>query len=287
MTDKEEKSPENNIENPESSTDVNSEKAYNDDLDIEGALAAVASLQDLSPEAEPEIDDSEDDLLDEEDESLEIQEFERVESDESDLAESDDDSEQAIESAISYENSIFPRPPVSVLHRGQLASVVPAVLLIGIGAYLTFLVTTSSATLQPGVIVAILVGAMGAMLLAQWLSSARWAIGSFFIGILLLLTGGTLSYLILPNNLSLMNGYPLLLTAIGTAFVITDIFVPSGRRAWLIGLILAISGLGGVAITSTLMDLTITDSARGLLLAVGIVIIIVFLIAPILRRRQQ
>lgn len=287
MTDKEEQTPDNNIENPESSTDVNSERAYNDDLDIEGALAAVASLQDLSSEVEPEVDVSEEDVLDEEDESLEIQEFERIESDESDLAQSEDDSDQVIESVINYENSVFPRPSMSVLHRGQLASVVPAVLLIGIGVYLTFLVTTSSVILQPGVIVAILVGAIGAMLLAQWLSSARWAIGSFFIGILLLLTGGTLAYLILPNNLSLMNGYPLLLTAIGTAFVITDIFVPSGRRAWLIGLILAIAGLIGVATTTMLMGLAITDSARGLLLAVAIVIIIVFLIAPILRRRQQ
>lgn len=284
MTDKEEHTPDNNIDELDSQANESSENTYNDDLDIEGALAAVASLHNVSSEVESEIDESEEDVL-EEDESLEIQAFERIEGDESDLAEIDEDSEQAIGSVMSYD-SVFPRPPASVLHRGQLASVVPAVLLIGIGAYLTFIVTTSDVALQPGVVVATLVGGFGAMLLAQWISSARWAIGSFFIGVLLLLTGATFAYLILPNNLSLIDGYPLLLTAIGTAFVITDIFVPSGRRIWLIGLILAIAGLVGVAVTTTIMNMNIAESFGGLL-PVAIVIIIVLLIAPIFRRRQQ
>ena len=102
----------------------------------------------------------------------------------------------------------------------------------------------------------------------------------------LLLTGGTVAYLVLPNQLSLVDGYPLILTAIGTAFVITDVFVPSGRRIWLIGLILAIAGLAGVLATTTLVNLEIVNSLSGLL-PVAIVIVLVLLIAPFVSRRQQ
>ena len=284
MTDKEEQTSDNQIDDLEPQVDESLEDDSNDDLDIEGALAAVASLQDLTREAEAEIEEAEESEL-EEDDALEIQEFERIDSDDTTGDALEESDEQIVETASPYD-SIFPHPPQSVLHRGQLASVVPAILLIGIGGYLTFIVTASDTVLQPAMVIAVLIGGTGAMLLAQWISSARWSIGSFFIGVLLLLTGTTATYLALPNNLSPVDGYPLLLTAIGTAFVITDIFVPSGRRVWLIGLILAIAGLAGVLTTSVIMNLDIAEAFAGLL-PVAVVIIIVLLIAPILRRRQQ
>lgn len=275
MIDEQETTPENEIESSES---IESASAFGThDLDVEGALAAVASLHTLTDEFE-----AVDELVTEED-SLEIDEFERIEPSEDDR---DEELEIPLESieAAHYE-SVFPRPPSSVLHRGQLASIVPALLLIGIGVYLTFILTGTGSALNPSVIAAVTVGGLGAILLAQWISSARWAMGSFFIGVLLLLTGATAAYLTMPNNLSLMQGWPLLLTAVGTAFVISDLFVPSGRRLWLIGLILAISGLAGTVATSNLLDESIQQTI-GALWPLAIVIIIVLLIAPILRRRQ-
>jgi len=279
MTDKEEQTENNDITPAESELDDSKQQVHTDDLDIEGALAAIASLQDLTREAEPEIEDEDTASDDDEDDSLDIQEFERVESDE------EVEPEPIPEAEPVTDYGTFPRPPVSTLHRGQLASVVPALLLIGIGGYLTFIVTTSETGFNPALIAAVLVGGIGAMLLAQWISTSRWAIGSFFIGVLLLLTGGTAAYLVIPNNLNLTDGYPLLITAVGTAFVITDIFVPSGRRIWLIGLILAIAGLAGVATTTTILDTGIAQTLGGLL-PVAIIIIVVLLIAPILRRQQ-
>ncbi|MEM9951573.1 MAG: hypothetical protein AAF846_08245 [Chloroflexota bacterium] len=280
-----------------------------DDLDVEGALAALSSLQDLTrddadDEQDTETDEaptaSEIDEIEETDDltSDEIEPFERIEeddfADEGEISDSVDISEQLVEDAPqqaeterleSYETA-FPHPPISVLHRGQLASVVPALLLIGVGSYLTFIVTTSEATLQLPLIATIAVSGLGAMLLAQWLSTSRWSIGSFFIGVLLLLTGGTVAYLVLPNQLSFADGYPLILTAIGTAFVITDVFMPSGRRIWLIGLILAIAGLAGVFATTTIMTLDIAEALSGLL-PVAVIVIIVLLVAPLVRQRQQ
>jgi hypothetical protein len=273
MTDEYETTPENEIDSPQSF-----ESASNfgtDDFDVEGALAAVASLHELT-----RIDELE--ALDEED-VLEIDEFERIDSVDDEL---DEEAETGLATAepTPYD-SVFPRLPSSVLHRGQLASIVPALLLIGVGAYLTFILTASDQTLNPPVIAGIAVGGFGAILLAYWISSARWAMGSFFIGVSLLLIGATAAYLALPNNLSLIQGWPLLLTALGAAFVISDLFAPSGRRLWLVGLIFAISGLAGTVASSDLLDEGIQQSIGGLW-PLALVIVLVLLIAPRLRRQQ-
>lgn len=282
MTDKDDLT-ENTIDDTEASDVPPTDPTVNtDDLDVEGALAALSSLQDLSrDDAEDiQIDDDETDLEADLDASDEIQTFERVTDDVA-----MDDDEQLVSDSSAYD-SAFPYPPMSLLHRGQLASVVPALLLIGIGSYLTFLITTSEVTLDPSIIVATLVGGLGMILLAQWISSSRWSIGNFFIGVLLLLVGSTVAYLVLPNQLSLSDGYPLIMTAIGIAFIITDLFMPSGRRIWLIGLILAVVGLAGVLATTTIMQLSIIDSLSGLL-PVALVILAVLLIAPFVQRRRQ
>lgn len=307
MTEKDERTPNNLSDETTDNSNINT-----DDLDIEGALAALSSLQDLTREDEPEeVTDTEPDLPDDDSEadddisedrvedeaSLEISPFERVDDDADDLIDTEDelalddaylsDLDSAPDTDVTDETFVtaFPHPPISVLHRGQLASIVPALLLMGIGGYLTFLVTTTDATLQLPVIIAVAIGGLGAMLLAQWISSSRWSIGSFFIGVLLLLTGGTIAYLVLPNQLSLIDGYPLIITAIGTAFVITDVFVPSGRRIWLIGLILAITGLAGVFVTITLVNLELVESLSGFL-PIALIIVLALLIAPFVSRRQ-
>lgn len=289
MTEKPDDIQKNDSDNQSADIDEPKNSVNTEDLDIEGALAAVASLQDLTREQESdEFDDDSDDVV-------EIQEFERVDEVEAiDLA-NDEPSEVVVshdsepieiapEPSSVYETS-FPSPPMSVLHRGQLASVIPAVLLIGVGGYLTFVFTTSEISFQPLLVIGLLFIGLGGIFLAQWLSSARWTIGSFFFGLALLLIGITSTYLTLPTNLSWVDGYPLLMTAIGTAFVITDIVVPSGRRVWLIGLILAIIGLAGVLATTFLADIAMPSS--NILLPIGVGVGLILLIAPLLARRQQ
>lgn len=302
MTDKPEKPQDNEIENPAPEPDTQKSSVNTSDLDIEGALAAVASLEELTREPEPELEiepepepETFDDELDDNDDEIIIQEFERI--DESDNVEletthesdlsldmSDEDDIEPIVIESTY-NTAFPHPPMSVLHRGQLASVIPALLLMGIGAYLTVIFTTSELTLSPILIGSIGLSVLGVMFISQWLSSARWTVGNFFLGLAFLLVGLSSFYLTLPTNLSWVNGYPLLMTAIGLAFVITDVVVPSGRPVWLMGLILAIIGLLGLVVTTVLVDITIPFS--GILLPLAIGIILFLLIAPIFARRQQ
>lgn len=303
MTDKPENPQDNEIENPAPENDTAKNSVHTSDFDIEGALAAVASLEELTREPEPQVEIEpapeifDDELDDSDDDIVEIQEFERVNDESYDdepqaIAEPDavlniahnDSDVEAIVIDPQYETT-FPHPPMSVLHRGQLASVIPALLLIGIGAYLTFIFTTSELTLNPLLIGSIGLSVLGVILIGQWLSSARWTIGSFFLGLSCLLLGLSSAYLSLPTNLTWINGYPLLIIAIGTAFVITDIVVPSGRRIWLIGLILAIIGLSGLITTTALVNIAMPFS--GVLLPVAIGIMLILLIAPIFARRQQ
>lgn len=290
MTEKPDDTQDNEIEDPTSEAEDPKNGVNTEDLDVEGALAAVASLQELTREPEDVLED---------DDIVEIQEFERVEDDEADefledfteeeaveiaLSEEDEAAEISAEPSVTYETA-FPHPPLSVLHRGQLASVIPAVLLIGIGGYLTFVFTTSEIEIQPILVASIGLIVLGIVLLSQWLSSARWTIGSFFLGLSFLLIGATSTYLTLPTNLTWIDGYPLLVTAIGIAFVVTDIVVPSGRRVWLIGLILAIIGLGGIVSTTMLADIVLPSS--DILLAVAVGIVVILLILPLIFRRQQ
>lgn len=271
MTDEQEKSPKN--ENEEKTAEPKINKRSTEDIDVVGALAALASLQDLARDEQAPA---------KEEASEELQEFERIESSDE---ESPEEGVIASAEAPSPYETIFPRPPVSALHRGQLASVVPALLLIGIGGYLTFALTISNMAIDPMIIVAILVAGVGLMLLAQWLSSSRWAMGNFFFAMLLLLGGGTLAYLLLPTNLNLMQGWPLLITALGTSLVLTDLFVPSGRRLWFLGLLLAIASLAALSISMNLIPANIA-SIFGSIWPIPLLLLVVILLVPLFRRRS-
>lgn len=259
-----------------------------DEYDVEGALAAVASLEELAIDA--------DDTADDEEESL----AERVGVDDHDITDADDyfelglkqdDIPQTLPLDERFEGEFddvntFPRPKPSAMQRGTLASIIPAILLIGVGGLLTLLLTTSDDTLSGGLLLTLAVGGFGVMLIGHWLSSGRWAVGSFFIGIVLLLLSGTAYYLVQPTNLSLLEGYPLFLTAIGLAFVLTDIFnKTSQQRVWLIGLLVGITGLLGVVVTSNLINASILNRLQPLL-PVALVIVAILLIAPVLRRNR-
>ena len=97
--------------------------------------------------------------------------------------------------------------------------------------------------------------------------------------------GGTAAYLVLPNGLDIAQGYPLLLIALGTAFVLTDLVTPSNQRLWLVGLIFAIAGFTGMVITAQLLDAQIIATlSRFWYVAWGVVVLL--LIVPIFRRSR-
>jgi hypothetical protein len=278
MTDEQHESLEQENKSP-----VTDEPASNmrgtDEIDVESALAALSSLHSFV-EDEADVEEETDDVQ-ADDEALIVSDDadDEVESVAA-TAEEDD----YIYADVQPVQSDFARPPLSVVHRGQAASIVPAALLIGAGALLTILLTASAdATLNIPLVTSIGVSGLGLVLIAYWLSSSRWTTGSFLMGMCLLLVGGVLTYLVLPTNLDVVSGYPLLFTAIGTAFVLTDLVSPTNRRLWLVGLMFAIGGFAGLAITAQLLPETVVNTA-GRFLPVVLIVLVGLLIVPIFRR---
>jgi hypothetical protein len=229
-------------------------------LDIDAALAAVTSLSDLVAEREAE----------------ETAERQQVEAE-----------ERAAQARVEWaESYVFPRPSLTHMKRGQLSSVIPALLLIVSGAYLTFALTLSAAPPAPGVVALIVLGVIGITLLSHWLSSGRWARGALFLGLSLLLTGAALFYLSLPTALSPAASWTLLIGALGVSVALSGLLAkPLSGRLVALGLGILVSA--GFALAAALgfiptFALTALQSAWMVVLPVAAVLM---LLALVLRRR--
>jgi hypothetical protein len=234
-----------------------------DDLDVEGALAAVASLSDMLAEQE-------------------AVEQARIAQAEAEVKEAADR-----QARLEHPERFFPMPPPMTLHRGQLPSVVPALLLIGIGAWLTFAITTSPTPPDAGLIAAVAASGIALTLVVRWLSSWRWARGTLFFALLLLLAGITTVYLLQPASLGLMRGWPLLLIAVGAAFLLAGFLAqPVDRRLLLPAILFFAAGLAATAVTIGLIDSTILALAGSLWPVVALLVAVIFLLPMVFRQRR-
>lgn len=220
--------------------------------DIDAALAAVASLSDLMPEREAEAEARAD----------------------------------ARQSAPTFEPTM-PMPPLMTLKRGQLGSVIPALLLIGLGAWLT-LTTTSGTPPDPVLVAAVIVGGIALTLLAQWLGTGRWSRGVLFFALTIGLFAGVVAFAIQPGGVELGRSYPLLVSALGLAIVLTGFLArPLNMRLIAPGALLVLAGLTGLAITLGLLPndwLALAEPLRPIVLVTALVL---FLLPLVFRRRSR
>lgn len=230
-------------------------------VDIEAALAAVSTLSDMLAEQEA--------------------------AEQARIAQAEAEARAAEERRMRVEHPelFFPVPPQTVLKRGQMASVVPALLLMGIGAWLTFALTATQTPPSGALIAAVLVGGVVVSLLARWLSSGRWANGSLFTALALLLVAGISAYLTLPTSPGYTRGWPLLLAGLGAAFILTALLAyQPDRRLIFPGLLLIVAA--GVALTVTMNILPVgVLSLTANLWPVALVVVLLVWLLPVLRRR--
>jgi hypothetical protein len=225
------------------------------ELGIDAALAAVASLSDvLSFETEPEPD-------------VQTAEFTAV----------DVTPPAPIQQP---QQRFFSTPPPSTLSRGSMSSVVPALVLIGIGAWLTFALSTGTPP-QPLLVAAVVLGGIALTLLSRWLSAGRWARGTLFMVSAMLLSALVLGAIALTGTLQF---YPLLFVALGIAFWISAQFArPRDLRLMFPGSVLVIGGLAGLLISSNVLGADFTNIAANVWFIPVIVLVIVWLL-PLVRR---
>lgn len=235
-----------------------------DGLDIEAALAAVSTLSDVIAEEEA--------------------------AEQARLARLEAEAQAKIERQRRLENPelFFPVPPMLSLRRGQFAALVPAVLLIAFGAWLTFSLTTTRQLPDPALILSGASAAVGLSLLSHWLASGRWSHGTLFFGWLLLLLGLLLLLLLQPAfPVNLVSAWPILFLAPGLAMLLTAFLgYPSDRKLIFPALLLILTALSGWVVTSGLLGAELLTFLASLWPAAVVVVVIVLLIPAVFRQRQ-
>lgn len=143
------------------------------DFDISAALAAVGSL-------DTAIDDE---ML----VAVERAEAAELKADEEERERAARIEEETLAQRRSSEH--IERPPLTKIRAGQLATIVPGLVLMVSGAYLTFALSVDDLPLTTGILALLLLGGSGISLLAYWLTSGRWSRGAFLLGASLFITG--------------------------------------------------------------------------------------------------
>jgi hypothetical protein len=234
-----------------------------DGLDIEAALAAVSTLSDVMAEQE----------------AAEQARVARIEA----------EAQAKVERQARMDNPerFFSVPPFMTLKRGQLASIIPAVWLIGLGAWLTFSLTTTRTAPDTSLLIVVIVIGLGLTLLARWIASHRWARGSLFFGLICLLFGGLFFYINQPKAFGFASAWPLFISAFGLAMLLTRVLaVPGDKRLSYPAVIFIIAGLVGAVITMGLLPTNLTNMAASLWPLALVIIVVIWLFPLVFRQRQ-
>lgn len=218
--------------------------------DIDAALAAVASLSEIMPEREAEAEIRAD----------------------------------ARRSAPAFVPGMA-MPPLATLKRGQFGSLVPALLLIAFGAWLT-LTTTAGTSPDPVLVLVIVAGGIIVTLLAQWLGTGRWSRGLFFFALLVLLVAGVIAFALQPTGLDVLRTYPLLLVSLGLAMGLAGLLArPFNARLTIPGGLFVVAGVVGMAVTMNAVPANLL-SAAALLAPVVLGIVVLLWLLPLIFRRR-
>jgi hypothetical protein len=246
----------------DTSVEADPDISVTDDMDIEAALAAVSTLSDMLAEQEA--------------------------AEQARIAQLEAEAQAAAErqARLEHPEQFFPVPPMTVLHRGQMASVVPALLLIVIGAWLTFTFTTKAPP-SPLLTAAVAFGSIGIALLVRWFSAGRWTRGSLFAGLSLVFSAGLLLFLSSPASPGLINGWPLLLVGVGIAAALTSFLAfPRDRRFLFSGIAFAVAGIAASVVSMNLLGSDFGSIAASLWPVAVVLVAVIWLLPVIFRQRS-
>ncbi len=230
-------------------------------LDIEAALAAVSSLSDEQAQRE-------------------AAEAAAVAS----AADSERDAEPEAEIEPRPLASLKEPPPLT-LRRGQLGSVIPALTLMGVGAWLTLALTSGATALTSPLLVFGVIGAVLVLiLLAQWLASGRWTRGILFVAVFALLLVAAL-YEDMVASLGL--AVPLTLAAFGGALLLTGLIGrPPDRRLFIPGVLLVVGSAIAAIVERGLLPGTLMTGIAPYWWVVAAVLVVIWLLPVVFGRRS-
>jgi hypothetical protein len=177
-------------------------------------------------------------------------------------------------------------PAPTMLKRGSPGSVIPALFLIGSGAWWTI---TSAAGIPPDplLVVAAIVGGLVVILLAQWLGSGRWGRGYLFFALVIAFSAVILLIATQTNTINLVRGYPLFVIGIGAAALLSAVLArPVDRRLFAPSILLMVAGLLGLVVTSGAFPASALTTAAAFAPILAVILIILWVLPLIVRRRN-
>lgn len=242
-----------------------------DELDIEGALASITGLD--AAIAEHQITDEEAPAVEPEP-ALDPEQVRRE--------------TESRHRAIQQASGRIEQPSLRRVGRGQLASLVPAVLLMMLGAGLTVYLAEPSVfegvVVNGGTFAMLLAGMFGVMLISYWLSSGRWASGALFVGLSLLISLGVV---IVAPTVAPDAGWIFLLSGVGVSVFLSGLLSRgTGKYQYFVGLALFVAGLAGYGFLLNSAQFDMPRLQPFLLGGVGLFLALL-LIAPLFVKKQR
>ena len=179
----------------------------------------------------------------------------------------------------------LPVPPLLRVRRGQPGSLIPALTLIGVGAWLTVAQVTNTA-IDPSLVSAVLAGGLLLTFVAVWLGSGRWPRG-LLLAVLVALIGAGGGALILGAGLgNALSAYPLLLSALGVAILLTAFLArPLDRPLLGPALVFITAGIVGYLVLNGAIPAGLLSGAAAYWFVPAIILLILIALPLFVRRR--
>jgi hypothetical protein len=171
------------------------------------------------------------------------------------------------------------------LRRGSPGALAAGLVLIALGGGLTAALSLGQ-PLDPLLLTVAGLGGLALVLLAHWLGSGRWARGVLFVALALLLPGALVAATILVPGFALTSTWPLLLSALGVACLLTAALGrPRSASIALLGAALIVAGAVGTLFTFGFLPAAWLEPGRTLAPALLIVFAILWALPLVIRRR--
>lgn len=179
----------------------------------------------------------------------------------------------------------LPVPPPLRVRRGQLGSVLPALALIGVGAWLT-VAQAAGTPVDPLLAGAALAGGLVLTFLAVWLTNGRWSRGLLLVVLLALLGAGGGALIISAGLGNALAAYPLLLSALGVAILLAAFLArPPDRSLLGPALVFITAGIVGYLVLNGAIPAGMLSGAAAYWFVPAIILLILVALPLFFRRR--
>ena len=178
----------------------------------------------------------------------------------------------------------MPRP--LTVRRGQLTALIPALILIGLGAWWT-VANVTGAPVDPLLVGAVLAGGLVFTFAVTWLVNGRWPRGLLLIVVLALFAAGGGALILNAGPGNALAAYPLLLSALGIAILLAGLLGRPRERSWLGAAIVFIAaGIVGYLVVNGAVPAGILSAATAYWFVPAVLLLILVALPLFVRRRS-